>query len=320
MSNEPKTYAPFTKEDADRIRKNFPRSLIVHNNWVAWKLIPREDGKAEKKPICAFTGKPAKTSDSNTWSSFDVASEYAVEQHLNGVGFVFGGLFNNLIGIDLDDCLANGRVISQEIENLVNNIGSYCEISPSGIGLHIFCLGDIAKDIKIDGVEVYQKTSRYMTTTGRVFNGLNELRQSGGAFQQFYEKLTASITQPRSQPKLDTIKHRKPICLSDDALFDKMFSCVKGKLWQALFLKGDWVGSKYSSQSEADIALIGALGFWTGYDAERADKLFRQSKLYRDKWDDLHCGDVTYGEMTIQMAFSDKKPEDGYTGRRPPRR
>jgi hypothetical protein len=51
------------------------------------------------------------------------------------------------------------------------------------------------------------------------------------------------------------------------------------KLW-----KGDWEND-YSSQSEADLALAAMLAFYTGPNEELLDELFRQSGLYRDKWD-----------------------------------
>jgi KaiC/GvpD/RAD55 family RecA-like ATPase len=51
------------------------------------------------------------------------------------------------------------------------------------------------------------------------------------------------------------------------------------KLWA-----GDWQGM-YGSQSEADEALCCHLAFWTGKTPSRMDALFRQSGLYREKWE-----------------------------------
>lgn len=42
------------------------------------------------------------------------------------------------------------------------------------------------------------------------------------------------------------------------------------------------------SASEADLALCSSLAFWTGGDAEEMDRLFRESGLYRRKWDTPH--------------------------------
>jgi hypothetical protein len=44
------------------------------------------------------------------------------------------------------------------------------------------------------------------------------------------------------------------------------------------------------------------LAFWCGPDEERIDRLFRKSKLYRDKWEERR-GDRIYGEQTIAKAI-----------------
>ena len=55
-----------------------------------------------------------------------------------------------------------------------------------------------------------------------------------------------------------------------------------GDKFSSLFDKGDISG--YGSPSEADQALCNFLAFYTGGDMDEMDSLFRQSKLYRDKW------------------------------------
>jgi putative DNA primase/helicase len=59
------------------------------------------------------------------------------------------------------------------------------------------------------------------------------------------------------------------------------------------------------SASEGDLALCSSLAFWTGGDAEVMDRLFRESWLYRRKWDTPHYGDGrTYGQVTIAKALA----------------
>ena len=53
------------------------------------------------------------------------------------------------------------------------------------------------------------------------------------------------------------------------------------------------------------MALCCLLAFWTGGDHARVDRLFCQSGLLREKWDDVHYGDgSTYGEKTIERAIA----------------
>jgi len=96
--------------------------------------------------------------------------------------------------------------------------------------------------------------------------------------------------------------------LSDADLRDKAFEknpAIK-RLWE-----GDTTG--YPSHSEADLALLSHLAWWTDFDAERTDRMFRASGLYReDKWG----ARPDYREDTIAKAFEGKRPGDGYS---PPR-
>jgi hypothetical protein len=81
----------------------------------------------------------------------------------------------------------------------------------------------------------------------------------------------------------------------------------------ALLWAGEWIKASgkrradeppYGSQSAADYALIGILRFWTGGDAKKIDRLFRESGLMRPKWDERHfSGGKTYGEGTIRRSL-----------------
>lgn len=72
----------------------------------------------------------------------------------------------------------------------------------------------------------------------------------------------------------------------------------------ARLFAGQWEGD-HGSQSEADLALCSILAFWTGKDPDQIDAFFRQSGLFRRKWDERHYGDGrTYGEETIAKAVA----------------
>lgn len=91
--------------------------------------------------------------------------------------------------------------------------------------------------------------------------------------------------------------------LSDMDLIDKAAAASNGELFRRLW-SGDITG--YASHSEADQALCNILAFWTGRDAGRIDRLFRESGLMRDKWDRKQSG-TTYGAITIAKAVRDCK-------------
>jgi putative DNA primase/helicase len=67
-----------------------------------------------------------------------------------------------------------------------------------------------------------------------------------------------------------------------------------------------WMGdlSEYGGDhSRADAALCVLLAVYTRGDAERMDRLFRASALYRPKWD-RPSGGSTYGRRTIAAALA----------------
>ena len=89
--------------------------------------------------------------------------------------------------------------------------------------------------------------------------------------------------------------------LSDEEILARAEQAANGDTFGKL-----WVGdaSDHASKSEADLALCSHLTFWTGGDPARVDDLFRQSGLYRPKWDERHYGDgKTYGEATVEKAL-----------------
>src|SRR5262249_30403713 len=88
--------------------------------------------------------------------------------------------------------------------------------------------------------------------------------------------------------------------LDDDEVLMLALAAQNGndvqKLWD-----GD-TSANSGDASAADLALCGYLAFWTGKNAEQMDRLFRRSKLMRDKWDE-NRGGQTYGERTVTKAI-----------------
>ena len=83
--------------------------------------------------------------------------------------------------------------------------------------------------------------------------------------------------------------------LSDHALLEKIRASKDAAKFDRLW-RGDT--SEYrDDQSAADLALCALLVFWTGKDEQRIDSLFRQSGLYRQKWERDE-----YRERTIRRA------------------
>jgi len=100
---------------------------------------------------------------------------------------------------------------------------------------------------------------------------------------------------------VDVKSDHSELTQADQDLCAKIADSKQGDRFQKL-LAGDT--SNYGGDdSGADIALCNCLAFWTAKNSEQMDRIFRQSGLYRLKWDERH-GEFTYGQMTIKKAIA----------------
>ncbi|QLC35648.1 hypothetical protein EFA46_015420 (plasmid) [Halarchaeum sp. CBA1220] len=148
-------------------------------------------------------------------------------------------------------------------------------------------------------------------------------RQSESALVERYGDAVRSIRDPAVKDALERVqtKHLPPVCpstfddlagpgveLSDSKLLIRMYDSRGGERKRRLY-EGDssmWGShdADYPSQSEADMALVHTLAFWTGKDPDRMDALFRNSGLMRVKWDDPHyASGATYGAVALARAL-----------------
>lgn len=139
--------------------------LLGESVWVAWN---DEGGrKVPKSP----SGGNAKSNDPSTWGTYAEAQAAASRNGYSGVGIM---LSDGLVGIDLDGAVSDG-VIADWAQQIVDLVGSYTEVSPSGTGLHILAwadmdvVGAIGSADHAAGIEVYNNR-RYFTVTGDAVN------------------------------------------------------------------------------------------------------------------------------------------------------
>jgi hypothetical protein len=143
-----------------------PDELKERDQWVSWTGTIKEDGKVSKKPH-------GESDNPRTWGTFDKA----VKQHFTfentGIGFVFSN-DDNYCGIDLDGVR---DPITEEIrpwaQEVINTVGSYSEVSPSGKGIKIICKAKLPPlsrhQVIVNGeekIEIYDER-RFFTVTGQ---------------------------------------------------------------------------------------------------------------------------------------------------------
>ena len=280
--------------------RNFPAELTALPNWVCWRMEPdKRTGRATKVPYNPATGYKASSSDPQTWGTLAQALDGMARFMFTGMGFVFTEEIG-YVGIDIDGCLDDSGQPNKVTAAILAKVPpTYIEITPSGRGLHIFLRGALSKGgmkSAKNGVEMYAK-ARYFTMTGNKYSScVDKIADDNGALDFIQAHFIASAAKVK---KKSTSHPGRP--LADDELLDLAKGSKDGDSFKALW-DGLWQGS-YPSQSEADFALCRKLAFWSGRNEAQVDRLFRQSGLFREKWDRKHNADgSTYGETTVSRA------------------
>lgn len=309
-----------------------PKQLEKYRNrniWLNYCIIENEKSHSgiDKPPINPYTLTAGNTTDLQQCTNFDRAAanigkdtviyytpfqrQIQVKVHGIGVNLQKSGF----IGIDLDGVVNKDTgEIDQQALMTVDYISSYTEYSVSGTGLHILVEGTLknaelnknglAKGIKYkfdDKIEyeIYSN-GKYFTFSGKSLTSIGII-EDDQRVNKLYQRLNALRNSKKPCISSNTNTHTQQrnfesnVKSNDDELLQQMFDSSLGSNIKALYY-GDSLN--YNSQSEADLKLCYFLAYFTGKDPDRIDRLFRQSALYRPKWerDD-------YRESTIKKAI-----------------
>lgn len=273
-----------------------PNELKRLRNWVCWKAEPdpKSHSGIAKKPVNPRTGGFAMPNNPETWSDFETAVRASSD--FAGIGFMFEG--SGYFGVDLDDMDIHGAVVNEFIEALQ----SYAELSQSGNGVHIICKGRLPEGRRrtkneLGGFEMYD-SGRFFVMTGNYCSQYVEITECTEKIKPLHAKYLGGNVQKTVQKACPG--KQNPPCTDVQSIIDKASNSVNGEKFRRLY-SGDF--SDYGSQSEADMAFCNILAFWCGGDAEKMDSIYRSSGLMRDKWDRRQSGS-TYGRLTIQKAVN----------------
>lgn len=282
------------------IYSKIPYELKELKQWCNWKLVTR-NGRKTKLPVNSYTGGFAQSNNEETWADYDTA--LSVADKYDGIGFFFKAPY---FGIDIDD--VGGEIEDYKNDNHDDNIvsefvdmmGSYSEISTSGNGIHIILKGELPPGGRRKGnVEMYS-SGRFFIMTGDKLGDYNHIVDDSdyGKINYLHNKYIASseVSTQRNAPA------ESGTSLSESEIIRIAGNSKNGTRFK-LFLEGGWE-QFYDSQSEADLAFANDLAFWTNRDFVKMDSIFRESSLYRDKYD-RKTGDSTYGINTLNRAIQD---------------
>jgi len=270
-----------------------PEGMKQLNQWAV--------AGASKAPMSAdASGKIYNVSvnQPSQWMAFDVACHLAwqnaelVTTHIDSkgrtvtqTGLNIGFILNEgdpftCIDLDVKDAASNPAepelwTKPEQFDfywRIVQQLQTYTERSRSGKGLHAWAEGKIGKGFKRDGVEIYSQ-ERFIISTGDAVLPLPI------ANRQMI--LSNMVTQMRPVA-LNIELEELPEAEDDWSILTKGINAANGDKFGAL-RAGDWVALGFPSQSEADLAFMSMLTFYSESNAQ-CRRLFRESGLgQRDK-------------------------------------
>lgn len=260
-----------------------PLELRAMRGWVV--------SSPDKVPLNPSNLRPANPTVPSSGGDFDGAVAAASRPGLGRIGLILNPA-TRLVAVDFDGCRdpVTGA-IDPAVQAEIDRLDSYTEVSPSGTGIRVLAYGALPPGRRKNGKrEVYDR-DRYVSVTGHV---LQERRQINERAEQIVcwhrETFGAPVAAARA-PRPDTIARD-----DDDAILARALAARNGDKVRRLWA-GD-TGEHGGDHSDADLALVSCLCFWTA-DDDQVDRLFRRSGLYREeKWGRR----ADYRERTIAKA------------------
>jgi predicted P-loop ATPase len=304
--------------------EHIPAELTSLPQWVLWRYQLR--GQRWTKVPCAVNGNTASSTDPESWAEFCHVRDIYRAGSFDGIGFVTSER-DPYVLIDLDHVLdPNTGDIAAPWANKIIQVAqaenAYIETSPTGTGLHIIGRGPQGfAGTKRNDAEIYCR-GRYFTITGVGYrrppsDPLGDISGTIGlvdAHINWSDEPTVNLRgNAERQSKLASQDSALDFTdLSDEEILRIARKAKNRAKFCALFDFGEWDKTpfRYGSRSEADMALAGMLAFYCGPNPTQIERLMRQSKLARPKWDEHG----TYLADTIAAALDGKT--DFYRPRR----
>lgn len=284
-------------------------AMAAYRQFLCYVLVPSasKPGKMDKLPVSPHTGQVVTAHDPAHWATADHACQVAaawnaIEPGKYGVAFSFQES-DPFFFIDIDGAFdgTTWSAVAQRIAGMFP--GAAMEMSQSGKGMHIFGTGRApahGKKNALLGLEFYTEL-RFVALTG-----VGAMGDAATDHTAALHAITAEYFPPgagtgangdfglSSEPVPEWRGPTDDADLIRRALRSKSASSVFGgrasfaDLWEA---NAEVLATAYPDanrpydESDADAALVSHLAFWTGRHGERIERLMRQSKLVRDKWE-----------------------------------
>lgn len=199
-----------------------PKFMKDHGRFCLWKLVMKPGKTKPDKIPYRIDGKRADATNPQHYSSFEKTVEAFAEGGYACIGI---GCFETLRLVDVDECVANGKLDARD-QDIVDTLDSYTELSSSGNGIHIFILaGGFAYDSeryyinnRSTHVEVYAPdvTGKFLTLTGKAIHGTDVNERS----EQLQVVLDKYMKRPDADVT-DSVVDAFGSFLSDESVYAK---------------------------------------------------------------------------------------------------
>ncbi|MBI3945527.1 MAG: hypothetical protein HY321_06395 [Armatimonadetes bacterium] len=274
--------------------------------FVLWRYSRK--GHKWGKPPLRPDGSPAMSNDPGTWVRYEEARNALASGQYEGLGFV-PTAEDNLVFVDLDHAIDENGKLTPFADDVVKRFHSYTEVSPSGDGLHIVIRANFGNERR-PGIEIWG-SGKYATFTGHHLPGTpTEIQDRQAELDSLWGEV------PNAPPVVRHSPPESPLCATmpqgvGGGGADDLPADVREKILIDPEFAELWRGdtARYGGDhSAADLALCNKLRVLTNADSRRMDELFRQSRLFREKWSEVHSANgQTYGELTIRKALDSRQ-------------
>lgn len=259
---------------------HLPEYVANTERWILWKKQSR-DGKVTKVPCDKQAHAVSVNDEGNYLSLEDAFTAYENDARFDGVGWVLSS-DDDVVGIDFDDVVSEDGTVSQQAWEIVQELDSWTEFSPSGTGLHTLVRGELADDLKQQGalddgdIEMYEE-SRFFTMTANAVDTLPQTIEH------------ADIPSIQA----DVLGERESVLtgeLVDDDSLDSDVSASPQDVYERASASSEkferlWNCRTTHDESDGDQALLAQLAFWCKGDIRLMEDCMRTSKRNRTKFD-----------------------------------
>lgn len=259
----------------------------------------------DKRPINPKIGRYTNVKE-DSWSYSEVVEGVKRYCNVTGIGIILGEhKFGNLCGLDIDNCINELGIINPTAQNIINQLDTYTEYSPSKKGIHCLFLAkkksNSCKNNKLDWckcLELYDK-DRYFTLTE-------------------YLVIDKPITTRQNECDLlideyfcAEQKKLKPKNYMDHRIISNNISEDEKLLLSGISQKGQlhdiWNGARKSKdESSNDLAFMNSLRFFSNGNIPLMKEYFLKSPYFAQK-DEQHkrkCIERSdYLDRTIAKSF-----------------